>query len=47
MSFIPNKDLFIVTSALKTGIGVIDEQTRLRQTVEGLQSLRKIGRAHV
>ena len=41
MSFIPNKDLFIVTSALKTGIGVIDEQTRLQQTVEGLQSLRK------
>lgn len=38
---IPNKDLFIVTSALKTSIGVIDEPTRLKQTIEGLQSLRK------
>jgi len=41
MSFIPNKDLFIVTSALKTSIGVIDDETRTRQTIEGLQSLRK------
>ena len=38
---IPNKDLFIVTSALKTSIGVIDDEARLRQTVDGLQSLRK------
>lgn len=38
---IPNTDLFIVTSAIKTSIGVIDEQTRLNQTIEGLQSLRK------
>ena len=38
---IPKTDLFIVTSALKTSIGVIDEQTRLNQTIEGLKSLRK------
>ena len=33
--------MFIVTSALKTSIGVIDDETRTRQTIEGLQSLRK------
>ena len=38
---IPNKDLFIVTSAVRTGIGVIDENTRLNQTIDGLKSLRK------
>ena len=38
---IPNTNLFIVTSALKTSIGVIDDETRTRQTIEGLQSLRK------
>jgi ubiquinone/menaquinone biosynthesis C-methylase UbiE len=38
---IPNKDLFIVTSALRTSIGVIDDEVRLKQTIEGLQSLRK------
>jgi hypothetical protein len=37
---IPDKDLFIVTSALKTSIGVIDDEARLKQTIEGLQSLR-------
>jgi hypothetical protein len=42
MSFIPKTDLFIVTSALRTSIGVIDEETRLKQTIEGLQSLRKV-----
>jgi hypothetical protein len=41
MSFIPKTDLFIVTSAIKTSIGVIDDQVRLKQTIEGLQSLRK------
>jgi hypothetical protein len=41
MSFIPKTDLFIVTSALRTSIGVIDDETRLKQTIEGLQSLRK------
>jgi hypothetical protein len=38
---IPSTDLFIVTSALKTSIGVIDDETRTKQTIEGLQSLRK------
>ena len=38
---IPNKDLFIVTSALRTSIGVIDDDTRINQTIEGLKSLRK------
>ena len=42
MSFIPKTDLFIVTSALKTSIGVIDDETRTKQTIEGLQSLRKL-----
>ena len=41
MSFIPKNDLFIVTSALRTSIGVIDDEARLKQTIEGLQSLRK------
>ena len=41
MTFIPKTDLFIVTSAIKTSIGVIDDQVRLKQTIEGLQSLRK------
>ena len=41
MSFIPKTDLFIVTSAIKTSIGVIDDEVRLKQTIEGLQSLRK------
>jgi hypothetical protein len=36
-----NTDLFIVTSAIRTSIGVIDDQVRLKQTIEGLQSLRK------
>ena len=38
---IPSTDLFIVTSALRTSIGVIDDDTRINQTIEGLQSLRK------
>jgi len=38
---IPNKDLFIVTSAIRTGIGVIDENTRFNQTIEGLKTLKK------
>lgn len=41
MSFIIDKDLFIVTSAIRTGIGVIDENSRLEQTIQGLKSLRK------
>ena len=38
---IPSTDLFIVTSALRTSIGVIDDDTRINQTIEGLKSLRK------
>ena len=38
---IPSTDLFIVTSALRTSIGVIDDDTRIDQTIEGLKSLRK------
>jgi hypothetical protein len=34
------KDLFIVTSAVRANMGVVDEETRLKQTIEGLQSLR-------
>jgi hypothetical protein len=41
LMIIPNKDLFIVTSAIRTGIGVIDENTRLDQTIDGLKSLKK------
>jgi hypothetical protein len=41
MSFIPKTDLFIVTSAIRANMGVIDDETRLKQTIEGLQSLRK------
>ena len=37
----PIKDLFIVTSAIRANMGVIDDETRLKQTIEGLQSLRK------
>ena len=37
----PKKDLFIVTSAIRANMGVIDDETRLKQTIEGLQSLRK------
>jgi hypothetical protein len=39
---IPKTDMFIVTSALRTNIGVIDDETRIKQTIEGLQSLRKV-----
>mgnify|MGYP006290572221 FL=1 len=38
---IPDKNLFIVTSALNTGIGVIDPDTRYQQTIEGLKNLRE------
>ena len=38
---IPSTDLFIVTSALRTSIGVIDDDTRINQTIECLKSLRK------
>ena len=38
---IPDKNLFIVTSALNTGIGVIDPDTRYQQTIDGLKNLRE------
>ena len=38
---IPDKNLFVVTSALNTGIGIIDPDTRFKQTVECLQNLRE------
>ena len=41
MSFLPDKNLFIVTSALHTNIGVVNEQNRLLQTIETLENLRQ------
>ena len=40
-SIIPSTPLFIVTSALNTGMGVISREDRLQQTIEGLISLRE------
>ena len=40
MSIIPNKNLFIVTSALRPTIGIFDYAKRLEQTIETLQSIR-------
>jgi hypothetical protein len=41
MSFIPDKHLFIVTSALNTGLGVINNRLRFEQTLQGVKSLRE------
>ena len=41
MSFIPDKNLFIVTSALHANIGVVNEQERMLQTIETLENLKK------
>ncbi len=41
MNLLPNKNLFIVTSALNTGIGIIDPETRFKQTLDGLMNLRE------
>lgn len=41
MSFIPNKNLFLITSALDTGIGIINAKDRLEQTVETLKNLKE------
>jgi hypothetical protein len=38
---IPDKQLFIITSALNSNIGIISREDRLKQTIEGLQSLRE------
>ena len=40
-SIIPDKQLFIVTSALNPNMGVISREDRLQQTIEGLKSLRE------
>lgn len=41
MSFIPDKNLFIVTSALQANIGVVGAEERLKQTIETLENLKK------
>jgi hypothetical protein len=40
-SIIPNKQLFIVTSALNPQMGVVNREDRLKQTLDGLLSLRE------
>jgi|TARA_R110000868_G_scaffold183746_1_gene425043 hypothetical protein len=40
LSIIPNKNLFIVTSALRATIGVVNEESRMKQTVESLKNIR-------
>ena len=41
MNLLPNKNLFIVTSALKPNMGVINEEDRFNQTIETLKNLRE------
>jgi hypothetical protein len=41
LSFLPNKNLFIVTSALHAKIGVVNTQERMLQTIETLENLKK------
>jgi hypothetical protein len=41
MSILPNKTLFIVTSALNADMGTISRDDRFEQTLRGLLSLRK------
>jgi hypothetical protein len=41
MSILLNRNLFIVTSALNPNMGVINNEDRLQQTIEGLKSLRE------
>lgn len=40
-SIIPDKTLFIVTSALNPEMGIINREDRLNQTIDGLKSLRE------
>lgn len=42
MSFIPDKNLFIVTSSLKSNIGFFNDEERYTQTLQSLESLRKV-----
>lgn len=39
---IPDKNLFIVTSALKPSMGVFDDKQRFEQTISTLKSIRKV-----
>lgn len=41
MSIIPDKSLFIITSAIKPNIGVFDYETRLKQTLETVMSIKR------
>lgn len=41
-SLIPSLQLFIVTSALNPNMGILNREERLQQTIEGLESLRKV-----
>jgi len=41
MSFTPDKNLFIVTSALQANIGVVDAVERLKQTITTLENLKE------
>lgn len=41
MSFIPSRNLFIVTSALNANIGVVNSDERLEQTIQTLNDLRQ------
>jgi len=38
----PDKQLFIVTSALNPNMGIINREDRLQQTIDGLKSLREV-----
>lgn len=41
MNFAPDKNLFIVTSALQANIGVVGNEERLKQTIETLENLKE------
>ena len=41
MNFTPDKNLFIVTSALQANIGVVDDVERLKQTITTLENLKE------
>jgi len=41
MNLLPDKNLILFTSALKTNFGVIDFETRCKETIEALESVRK------
>ena len=41
MNLLPDKNLILFTSALKTNFGKIDFETRCKETIEALESVRK------